>query len=128
MNITFDDAVRDRLLLLKGSHEADLVLDFDHTLSRENIGQDCCGITRYRIVLVEKGSVPEVFNASISSNFGSVYFKEWGQMYLDDEMNIRFNGPLIEIMGRGELIAPNIEIVDFRGDQLKIKAEKELTV
>ncbi|MGM9886244.1 MAG: iron-sulfur cluster biosynthesis family protein [Lactococcus sp.] len=120
MKITFDETVSQRLSELKKTIPADLVLDFDHTLSRELVGQDCCGITRYRLVLIEKNQLPDVFDGSIPSNCGLIYYKKWGSMYLDPQMQIRKNGPLIEIMGAGELIAPNIEIVDFRNEQIQV--------
>ncbi len=114
MNISFDETVKSRLAALTKNKSADFVLDFDHTLSRENVGQDCCGITRYRVVAVAKGQVPTIFDGKISSNFGDIFYQKWGKMYLDETMQIRMNGTLIEIMGAGELIAPNIELVDFR--------------
>lgn len=47
----------------------DLVFDFDHTLSEKNTEVDTCagGISRYRLVAVEKGHVPEEFDATIKS-------------------------------------------------------------
>lgn len=122
MNITFDDHVKKRLSVLTENEAADFVLDFNHTLSRKSISQDCCGITCYRIVAVNKGKIPAFFDASIPSNFGPIYYYSWAKMYLDQDMKIRMNGPLIEIMGSGELIAPNIEIVDYRKSDVTVNA------
>lgn len=113
MKITFDETVSQRLSELTKTIPADLVLDFDHTVSRELVGQDCCGITRYRLVLIEKNQLRDVFD-------GSIYYKKWGTIYLDPQMQIRKNSPLIKIMSAGELIAPNIEIVDFRNEQIQV--------
>lgn len=115
MKITFDETIKKRLIELTELSAADFVLDFDHTLSSENIGSSCCGITRYRIVAVKKGTVPAVFDGRIDSPLGEFFCKKWGMMYFDEEMNVRLtNNRLIEIMGRGEQIAPHIEIVDYR--------------
>ncbi|RZI48527.1 iron-sulfur cluster biosynthesis family protein [Lactococcus kimchii] len=115
MKITFDAAVTQQLLALTADSAVDFVLDFDHTLSEEVVGSSCCGITRYRIVAVDKGSVPAVFDGQLDSALGKFFCKKWGMMYFDEEMTVRTtaNG-LIEIMGRGELIAPHIELVDYR--------------
>ncbi|WP_205272656.1 iron-sulfur cluster biosynthesis family protein [Lactococcus taiwanensis] len=125
MEITFDETVTKRLLGLMGFQDkkdlltkpsaVDFVLDFDHTLSSEQLESTCCGITRYRIVAVEKGQVPPIFDGQISSSLGPFYCKKWGMMYFDETMNVRLTANhLIEIMGRGEQIAPHIEIVDYR--------------
>ena len=95
------------------------MLDFDHTLSRENWGSDCCGVTRYRLVAVDKGQVPAIFDGKITSNFGDIYVQSWGEMYLDTEMKIRQAGPFIEFIGNGGQIAPNMEIADFRGQTVQ---------
>lgn len=122
MEITFDEMVKSLLMSLTKTEAADFVLDFDHTLSRTQVGQDCCGITRYRLVAVQHGQVPKDFDAVLPSNFGGIYYKSWGKMYLDPQMKIRKNGSLIELMGDGELIAPNMEIVDFRHEQVQTKS------
>ena len=115
MKITFDDTITQRLLALIEDKPADFVLDFDHTLSSETLLSSCCGITRYRIVAVNKGAVPKVFDGKISSPLGDFYCKAWGMMYFDENMRVRVTANhLIEIMGDGEKIAPHIEIVDYR--------------
>ena len=126
MEITFDEKINKILLELTGTKTSeelltkpsavDFVLDFDHTLSNELIDSSCCGITRYRIVAVDKGKVPAVFDGRIASPLGQFFCKKWGMMYFDDKMLVRkTENQLIEIMGRGEQIAPHIEIVDARG-------------
>lgn len=124
MKITFDDAIKQRLSALTENQPADFVLDFDHTLSRENWGSDCCGVTRYRIVLVEKGQVPAIFDGTIESNFGPIFVQNWGRMYLDEDMSIRLSGPFIEFNGAGGQIAPNMEIADFRGEEILTRREQ----
>lgn len=115
MKITFDDTVAQRLLTMIKTEAADFVLDFDHTLSKETIASTCCGITRYRIVAVDKGEVPAIFDGKIESPLGFFYCKAWGMMYFDENMQVRItSNHLIEIMGDGEKIAPHIEIVDYR--------------
>ncbi|QPS71995.1 iron-sulfur cluster biosynthesis family protein [Lactococcus garvieae] len=117
MKITFDENVTQRLMAMISDKPADFVLDFDHTLSNETILSSCCGITRYRIVAVDKGGVPSVFDGKISSPLGDIYCKAWGKMYFDQNMQVRVTpNHLIEIMGDGEKIAPHIEIVDYRSN------------
>lgn len=115
MKITFDDTITRRLSAMIEDKPADFVLDFDHTLSDETVASTCCGITRYRIVAVNKGQVPAVFDGRIDSPLGDFYCKAWGMMYFDENMYVRMTpNHLIEIMGDGEKIAPHIEIVDYR--------------
>lgn len=115
MEMTFDDTITERLTALQVNPPGDLVLDFDHTLSNDLVQSSCCGVTRYRIVAVDKSKVPDVFDGTIDSPLGKIYCKAWGKMYFDDNMNVRVtNNNLIEIMGDGERIAPHIEIVDYR--------------
>ena len=124
MKITFDETVKNRLAELTKSQAADFVLDFDHTLSRQNWGSDCCGVTRYRIVAVDKGQVPSIFDGIIPSNMGDIYVQNWGRMYLDEAMSIRQNGVFTEFNGAGGQIAPNMEITDFRGEKLLTTREQ----
>lgn len=116
MIITFDEKVSKKIMEMKSDIPTEIVLDIDHTLydGKELIRQDCCGVTRYRIVLINKNTIPPVFDTKIESNIGDVFFQKWALMYLDPQIKIRQNGTLIEIAGNGELIAPNIELVDFR--------------
>jgi len=108
MKITFDEKTANKI---KAFGDVDLVFDFDHTLSEVNTEVDACagGISRYRIVAVEKGNVPEVFDASIDSEFGPIYYKGY------TKINPSYN--LIELRSKAELLSPNLLIVDFRGKQ-----------
>jgi uncharacterized protein YqkB len=97
----------------KNYQEAKYILDFDHSLSRDHVSTDCCGITRYRLILVD--DVTQIFDAQIQSNLGDVYFKDWGKMYLDENMKLHLleNG-LIEFSSDNNTIAMNVQIFDFR--------------
>ena len=114
----FDEKTADKI---KAFGDVDLVFDFDHTLSEVNTEVDACagGISRYRIVAVEKGNVPEVFDASIDSEFGPIYYKGYGSYFFQDEMSTKINPSynLIELRSTAELLSPNLLIVDFRGKQ-----------
>jgi len=110
MKITIDKEIQDRLATFS---EAKLVLDFDHSLSQENVGTDCCGVTRYRLVAVDK--VPAAFDEQIPSNVGPIYYQSWGNMYLDQNMYIRpAVGRLIQLTSDSGQIEANMEIVDYR--------------
>jgi uncharacterized protein YqkB len=116
MEITFKNTVKNQILkLIENDSRAKLVLDFDHSLARENVGSDCCGVTRYRTVITDSLPGRPAFDGIINSNLGPVYFKKWGAMYLDEKMTIDRNGcGFIQIQGNGALIAENSEIVDYR--------------
>lgn len=120
MKIKFDTAIAEKLGGLLADQSANLVLDFDHTLSRENNGLDCCGISRYRLVLIDKETLPDVFDMEIESSFGPIYFKKWASFYLEENMTIRQKNNLIEFLGDGGQIAPHMEIVDFRNKKLAV--------
>lgn len=116
MKIKFDEKTATKI---KDLGEADLVFDFDHTLSEENTAVDACagGISRYRIVAVDKGKVPKEFDATIDSEFGPIYYKGYGAYFFQDEMYTVLNNSynLIELRSTAELLSPNLLIVDFRG-------------
>lgn len=78
MKIIFDKTVSEKLAKFGN---ADFVLDFDHELSEKNEAIDACagGISRYRILAIDKGKLPEAFDAHMDSEFGPVYFKKWGK-------------------------------------------------
>ncbi|WP_282674705.1 iron-sulfur cluster biosynthesis family protein [Lactococcus cremoris] len=118
MKITFDEKTAAKI---KALGDVDLVFDFDHTLSEVNTEVDACAgrISRYRIVAVEKGNVPEEFDASIDSEFGPIYYKGYGSYFFQDEMSTKINTSynLIELRSTAELLSPNLLIVDFRGKQ-----------
>lgn len=120
MKITFDPKTEKKIEKLKN---IDLVFDFDHTLSRENISVDGCsdGISRYRIVIVKKGSVPSQFDSHIDSKFGPIYYKGYGHYFFQKEMYTVYNPSynLIELHSTAELLSKNILIVDFR-DEMNI--------
>ncbi|MCL2858784.1 MAG: iron-sulfur cluster biosynthesis family protein [Streptococcaceae bacterium] len=115
MNMTFDASIKEQITTMIDGKPVDLVLDFDHTLSHELAESKCCGITRYRIVIADKNSLPDEFDGQFDSELGTFHCKAWGMMYFDEYMNVRkTDNGLTQIMGAGELIAPNIEIVDYR--------------
>lgn len=100
---------------------AKYILDFDHTLSREAVSTDCCGITRFRLVLVDE--VPKIFDGQIESNIGTIYFKNWGKMYLDENMKLRpLSNGLVEFISDNSVIAQNVQIFDFRNTELVLSA------
>ena len=119
MEITFSKEILEKMKTLSADRGGQWVLDFDHSLSRENIFSDCCGITRYRLVLIDRDQLPDVFDGQLTSSLGPIYFKQWGAMYLADKISVRLTDiGLIELVSPGELIAPNMEIVDFRNEKI----------
>ena len=119
MKFTFDETVENKL---KAFDNADLVLDFDHTLSESLEEVDSCagGISRYRIVAVDKGAVPADFDAEIESEFGPVYYKGWGKIFFSEDLTARVEGSynLISLKTPGETLSDNLLIVDFRGKKV----------
>jgi uncharacterized protein YqkB len=115
MKITFDERTAGQI---KAWGDVDLVFDFDHTLSEKLEAVDACagGISRYRLMAVEKGSVPEIFDAHIDSEFGPIYYKGFGSYFFHDEMTTRVNPSynLIELKSPAELLSSNLLLVDFR--------------
>ncbi|RZI48318.1 iron-sulfur cluster biosynthesis family protein [Lactococcus kimchii] len=115
MKITFDEKTAEKI---KAFGDVDLVFDFDHSLSEKLEAVDACagGISRYRIVAVDKGTVPDVFDATIDSEFGPIYYKAYGTYFFQDEMSTVINPSynLIELRSTAELLSSNLLIVDFR--------------
>ena len=116
MKIKFDEKTAEKI---KKLGEVDLVFDFDHTLSEKNTAVDTCagGISRYRIVAVEKGNIPDEFDAMIESEFGPIYYKGYGAYFFQDEMYTVFNSSynLIELRSTAERLSANLLIADFSG-------------
>ncbi|MEG9207833.1 iron-sulfur cluster biosynthesis family protein [Lactococcus lactis] len=90
MKIIFDELATEKI---KSFGAVDLALDFNHTLSETNTEVDACagGISRWRLVAVDKGTTPGTFDGKMESEFGSIYFQDW------------------------DTISNNFLIVDFRG-------------
>ena len=116
LKFTFDEEVASRM---KAFGPTNFVLDFDHELSEKNEAVDACagGISRYRIVAVDKGKVPEVFDGEIESVFGTIYYKGWGSVFFHEDLRAQVEGSygLISLKTPGEYLSYNLLIVDFRG-------------
>ena len=116
MKITFDEKVTEKLQALGA---VDLVLDFDNTLSAEQISAGSCdaGLANFRLVAIDKGSLPEIFDASLESDLGPVFYKEWGGRFFNGDMLARVEGSygLIALKNAGEYLSLNMTIVDLRG-------------
>lgn len=117
MKIIFDKTVSEKLAKFDN---ADFVLDFDHELSEKNEAIDACagGISRYRILAIDKGKLPEAFDAHMDSEFGPVYFKKWGEMFWNaQDLHAKVEGSynLIALKTDGEYLSHNLLIVDYRG-------------
>ncbi|MDR2834168.1 MAG: hypothetical protein LBV67_10680 [Streptococcaceae bacterium] len=114
MKITFDQAMQDKL----GQYgEVDFVLDIDHELTdgKSKMAMSCSGISRYRLIVVDKGVVPDIFDERIDSNLGTVYMKNYGKFYLDEELKIRIeNNVFITLLSDGAIFSRNVELVDYR--------------
>ena len=117
MNIKFDETVTSRIIALTAEKPADFVFDYDDSMN-DAISADACAIvTRLKLIAVDKGQVPDLFDGIIESPLGDLHVKEWGKRFLDENMNMRMtesgNG-LIEIMGDGGILSSNAEIADYR--------------
>lgn len=117
MKIIFDENVSEKLAKFE---DTDLVLDFDHELSEKHEAVDACagGISRYRILAIDKGKLPEVFDAHLDSDFGPVYFKKWGEMFWNgQDLHAKVEGSynLIALKTDGEYLSHNLLVVDYRG-------------
>ncbi|MBL3715365.1 iron-sulfur cluster biosynthesis family protein [Lactococcus muris] len=117
MKFIFDKEVGERLVKFEN---ADFVLDFDHELSEKNESVDACagGISRYRLLAIDKGKLPEVFDAHLDSEFGPIYFKKWGEMFWgSQDLYAKVEGSynLIALKTEGEYLSHNLLIVDYRG-------------
>ncbi len=116
MKIKFDELTANKI---KDWGDVDLVFDFDHTLSETRTSVDACagGISRYRIVAVNKGTVPEIFDASMDSQFGPIFYKKYGSYFFHEEMSTEMDPTyhLIQLKSPAELLSPNLLLVDFRG-------------
>ena len=79
MKIILDKTVSEKLAKFDN---ADFVLDFDHELSEKNEAIDACagGISRYRILAIDKGKLPEAFDAHMDSEFGLFISKNGGNV------------------------------------------------
>ncbi|MFC4652800.1 iron-sulfur cluster biosynthesis family protein [Lactococcus nasutitermitis] len=115
MELKFDETVKNKLTDLTENKPADFVLDYDYSLSDDVAADACAIVDRLRLVALDKGKVPELFDGQISTALGTVYCKEWGKRFLDEDMSMRRTSTgLIEIMGAGGQLSPNAEIVDYR--------------
>ncbi|GHU35994.1 hypothetical protein FACS1894193_12980 [Bacilli bacterium] len=113
MKITFDEQI---LARLADWSNADLVLDFDNTLGETGRPVEGCSIgTNYRLIAIAKGTVPDVFDITIDSNFAPLHFKKYGEMFLENGMTITENtDKRVQLKAAGEVIDSNVQILDYR--------------
>lgn len=113
MKITFDEQVLARLV---DWSDADVVLDFDNTLGETGRPVEGCSIgTNYRLIAIDKGTVPEVFDVIIDSNLAPLHFKKYGEMFLENGMTITENtDKRVQLKAAGEVIDSNVQILNYR--------------
>ncbi|MGV9044316.1 iron-sulfur cluster biosynthesis family protein [Lactococcus lactis] len=117
MKIIFDELATEKI---KSFGAVDLALDFTHTLSETNTEVDACagGISRWRLVAVDKGTTPGTFDGKMESEFGSIYFQDWGKFFWDEhDLKVGHEGSfnLMTLKTDWDTISNNFLIVDFRG-------------
>ena len=110
MNIKFDENVKTKIEELNADK---LALDYNYSLSSDVEATSCDMIMRMRIVAVD--SLPEDFDATLDSELGEIFYKSYGERYLEDGMTLRKNSlGLIELAADSGLLAANVELVDLR--------------
>lgn len=113
MKLTLDNAV---LARLSDWTDADIVLDYDQTISENGRPVDGCAIgTRYRLIAIDKGTVPSIFAVTIDSDLSPIYFKKDGLMFLSKDMTLTQTSDFrIQLKDTGALIDSNVQILDLR--------------
>ena len=113
MKITFDEQV---LARLTDWSDADIVLDFDNTIGETGRPVEGCSIgTNYRLIAIDKGTVPDIFDVVIASNFAPKKKKKYGEMFLENDMTITENtDKRVQLKASGEVIDSNVQILDYR--------------
>lgn len=113
MKITFDDNV---LKKVASWSDADIVLDFDNTIGENGRALEGCSIgTNYRLIAIDKGTVPEIFDVIIESNFAPLHFKKYGEMFLKHDMTLTEDAvKRVQLMESGEVIDSNVQVLDYR--------------
>lgn len=113
MKITFDEQV---LARLTDWSDADIVLDFDNTIGETGRPVEGCSIgTNYRLIAIDKGTVPDIFDVVIASNFTPLHFKKYGEMFLENDMTITENtDKRVQLKASGEVIDSNVQILNYR--------------
>ncbi|MDR1606055.1 MAG: iron-sulfur cluster biosynthesis family protein [Streptococcaceae bacterium] len=113
MKITFDAQV---LARVANWTDADLILDFDQTIGENGRPVEGCSIgTNYRLIAIDKGTVPDVFDVIIDSNFAPLHFKAYGRVFLTKDMTLTENpDKRVQLKESGEVIDSNVQVLDFR--------------
>ena len=113
MKITFDEQV---LARLTDWSDADIVLDFDNTIGETGRPVEGCSIgTNYRLIAIDKGTVPDIFDVVIASNFTHQHFKKYDEMFLKNDMTITENtDKRVQLKASGEVIDSNVQMTDHR--------------
>jgi uncharacterized protein YqkB len=114
MKITLDENV---LKLVANWSDADVVLDFDNTIGKTERAVEGCAIgTNYRLIAIDKGTVPEVFDVIVESNFAPLHFKKYGEVFLKNDLTLtQDTSKRLQLKESGEIIDSNVQILDLRG-------------
>ena len=73
------------------------------------------------MVAVDKGTTPGTFDGKMESEFGSIYFQDWGKIFWDEhDLKVRHEGSLnlMTLKTDWDTISNNFMIVDFRGKSI----------
>ncbi|GFH42781.1 hypothetical protein Hs30E_13320 [Lactococcus hodotermopsidis] len=113
MKMTFDNKILKKVASWTG---ADIVLDFDNTIGENGRPVEGCSIgTKFRLIAIDKGTVPEEFDVIIDSNFVPLHFKKYGEMFLKNEMTLSEDElKRAQLRENGEIIDSNVVLLDLR--------------
>lgn len=104
-------------LMPYAKNDAVIVLDLDDGVGRYSKMGVCSLDTSFRILLLDQAQDRSDFNATVESDLGTIYIKDYSHRYLDKEMTLAVDPRLqvLKLNSSSGVLDGNVPIVDLRG-------------
>ncbi|MFD1902077.1 iron-sulfur cluster biosynthesis family protein [Enterococcus termitis] len=97
--------------------QAVIILDLDDGVGKYSKMGVCSLDTSFRILLLDQSQDRSDFTATIRSELGTIYIKDYSPRYLDKEMTLDIDPRLqvLKLSSSSGILDGNVPIVDLRG-------------
>lgn len=116
MQLTFTPQAQQRLQkYIKPTSK--LILDFDDGVGPFSKLGNCSLDANFKLILVNQDVDLPDFNASLVSNLGTIWYKDYTEPQLDANMEVRFNQTYftMPMVSESRTMTDNLEFVDLQG-------------
>lgn len=115
MKLTFTPQAQQRLQKYLQPNSK-LILDFDDGVGPFSKLGNCSLDANFKLIIVSQSVNLPDFNAQLTSNLGSVWYKDYTASQLDEKMEVRFNQTYftMPLVSEQRTMTDNLELLDLQ--------------